>query len=79
MSLMSMETLQGFNVPNYPRHELAALAVEWLTRDSGPRSLGADYETTARMPWGEAFHRTFNRSPADFYREFEEYRARQRF
>jgi hypothetical protein len=69
-----METLYGFGVPGYPRHELAVLAVDALTRDAGLPSLARYYEATARSPWQEAFGQAFGRNPDAFYQEFGAYR-----
>lgn len=72
--LSSMELGSGFILPGLPTYSLGALATEFLTRNSGPRTLAVYYEAAGRARWEQAFQAAFGMSPADFYREFEEYR-----
>ncbi len=73
-NLRPLEVGAGIYRTGVPTYELAALAVDFLIKDRGLRSLTAYYELVASMRWREAFQNAFGKSIDDFYREFEAYR-----
>lgn len=78
--LSSMTTLATANVEDYDTpYTMGYLAVEYLAARYGEEKLLTQYWKTrdATASFRDAFEKTFGVPATDFYREFEEYRARE--
>lgn len=80
LPLSDMEVLAGISVGGGAGYNLAFLACDFLAPETGPRfpsvqSLVRFWELVGRgSSWPQAFQVAFNRSVADFYVQFEQYR-----